>query len=1157
MNIQRSLGLMLLLAAMFVRPHPIAGPAPAGETSPGRVSGEYRVGYVCLADRTSDEDRAAWEWLSSRPGLAAERVRPARILAGNRPATVLWLHCPAGDDWARWEAQPLLPEALAAHLARGGHLLLTGFAARLPHLLGLETRPPRTEWRDIEDNWLFDKKGFHGYGGHPLFRRLFGGTFVLDARRNVRLPVTGYFGADVPQEGRVAAVETSYITLHADRRLVIEHARGGARILSVGGLVLLAEPNGRRSHLEQFLQNALDYLAGRNDEGPVTHWPVTGPRPRLVTDFPAVTPPPTPPPPAAWPTAGPVLTRDPATTNAFDLAGRRALIMGRENAGIAELWVHPFRVVRDYEAGLLLPDGVQWLAEAPCAVEIRPEGLRRTYTTPLGTLTERIFPSLERPGGVIHYTLDATQPARLLFRCRLDLRWMWPYDAGALGDLHYGWDPGRRALQVSNPGGAFCCLVGSTAVPLARLSGPYATIDWAAGALQGTPGDGHEIRHAAVLALDSDNRFTQTVVIVGTDEGLTAAGRAYHALHAAYPVEYQGLVDHYRRLLDEQVRFRTPDAEFDRLWDWTLVGADRFFVTTPRLGSALMAGYATTDRGWDGRQAVSGRPGYAWYFGRDAVWSAFALDDAGNFPLVRQQLEFFQRYQDITGEIFHELSSSGVVHFDSADATPLYVILAAHYLRASGDLAFIRASWPSLRAAMDFMYATDTDHDGLIENTNVGHGWVEGGKLWGAHTTLYLAALWSQALTDAAEMAARLGDEPLRRRYAADAARVRAAINGEFWNEEERFLHYGKRRDGTFMPERTVLPAVAMHFDLLPPDRAADMLRVLAGNEFTADWGVRILGSASPLFNPQGYHYGSVWPLFTGWTALAEYRYGRSAQGYSHILNNLYIKNHWALGFVEEVMNGAVYEPSGVCPHQCWSETNIMHPILAGMVGWRPYAPDGRADIRPQFPRHWDRVEVRNLAVGDTRLAMTMERSADETRFAFSRTGNNSLTIRLWPEIPPGMIIRSIIVDEIPRPLSQRVKRSLLAAPVEIALDKEAVVTLTHTGGLGVVPLMPRPAPGEKGRGLRLLNEQAAGDEYTLELAGPAGGRGRIAVKVFGRQSFRPADTSIVCHVVEGLLWLDVPFPDHESGISRTTVRLLRQADDSGGQSSRPVPTGN
>jgi len=47
---------------------------------------------------------------------------------------------------------------------------------------------------------------------------------------------------------------------------------------------------------------------------------------------------------------------------------------------------------------------------------------------------------------------------------------------------------------------------------------------------------------------------------------------------------------------------------------------------------------------------------------------------------------------------------------------------------------------------MDFLYATDTDGDRLIENTNVGHGWVEGGKLWGAHTTLYLAALWSQTL---------------------------------------------------------------------------------------------------------------------------------------------------------------------------------------------------------------------------------------------------------------------------------------------------------------------------------------------------------------------------------------------------------------------------
>ena len=115
-------------------------------------------------------------------------------------------------------------------------------------------------------------------------------------------------------------------------------------------------------------------------------------------------------------------------------------------------------------------------------------------------------------------------------------------------------------------------------------------------------------------------------------------------------------------------------------------------------------------------------------------------------------------------------------------------------------------------------------------------------------------------------------------------------------------------------------------------------LRFYAGNSFSADWGLRILSSASPLFNPRGYHYGGVWPLFTGWAALAEYAYGRPVQGFTHITNNMVIKNYWAAGFVEEVMSGAVYRPAGVCPHQCWSETNIAHPAISGMLGWRPDA---------------------------------------------------------------------------------------------------------------------------------------------------------------------------------------------------------------------------
>ena len=49
----------------------------------------------------------------------------------------------------------------------------------------------------------------------------------------------------------------------------------------------------------------------------------------------------------------------------------------------------------------------------------------------------------------------------------------------------------------------------------------------------------------------------------------------------------------------------------------------------------------------------------------------FALLHTGDFEKVRSMLYTFIRFQDLNGKIFHELATSGVVHFDASDATSL------------------------------------------------------------------------------------------------------------------------------------------------------------------------------------------------------------------------------------------------------------------------------------------------------------------------------------------------------------------------------------------------------------------------------------------------------------------------------------------------------
>ena len=1132
----RALTLAILLLSCFLT---FLHPAEAAASAARPI-----VAYLTAGPLT-DEDQAAVRWLASVPGYRAVTVEFPAASEGEEQAKdraagagIVWVHLPDEAALERWRRCAPAADALKAAVGRGASVLLTDCAAMLAADLQLDPRAPELRTLDIKDDWLFDQKGLQGFRGHPVFDGLFGGAFLWDGDHDQKLPTIGFFGDAWPANGRVIGIEKSYVNLHSDRHLLVEYpASAGGHVLAVGGFVYFQGPNPLRLNLERFLANCLGYLAGKPSGGRITFWEPSDGRPK---PFSVQSPPLTSAPASVWkdlPESGPCIRRE-STNEFFDLAGRRTLVMGKEKGGIQEFWVHPFRVFRDYRAGLILGEAVRWLDEFWVSLEIRPESLMRTYHTPSGDLREILFPSLDRPGMLIRYEASLREPARLVISCGSDLRWMWPYDEKAPGEIHYAWDDGLAAFRVRDGSGDFCGLLGADRRPDENLVGAYADLGWSGGKLTGTPANQNRVGLAAVYPLEPDKNPFLTVCLAGTDQGAAEAEVAHRRLLGDPRLAYDILTKHYRDLFENRVMIEGPDPEFNRLWPWALVGADRFVTETPGLGTALTAGFSTSDRGWDGGQAVSGRPGYGWYFGRDAAWSGLALDLCGDFATVRAELEFLQKYQDFRGKIFHELTTSGVVHYDAADATPLYVILAADYLRASGDAAFIRRSWPHIKKAMDFLYSTDTDGDGLIENTGVGHGWVEGGKLFGAHTEHYLAACWTQALAGAAELATAVGQSEPAARYRRDSAKVRGILDRDFWNPSTNFCNYGKFRDGTYNPEPTVLPAVAMAFGLLDPARAQPVLDAYAGNGFSTDWGVRILSSASPLFNPEGYHYGSVWPLFTGWTALAEYRNGRSAQGFSHMMNNMLIKKHWAAGFVEEVMNGAVYKPSGVCPHQCWSETNVLHPALAGMVGWAPDAPHQSATLTPRFPLDWDTVQVKNLRVGASVLDLAFTRSTSRTVYRLTLREGPPVKVHVRPERPLGMEIRKYQLDGrlIQAPTGDL---SIQSVPVDLGSQRVRELVLEHTGGAGVVPFVPWPLPDEASEDFRIIRETLTGSVFEVTLEGRSGHGGAFQVMIFDQSVKVAQGVDNERSEPHGRVTLWVDFPATAEPYWRGVVRLM------------------
>jgi len=1088
-----------------------------------------QVGYLDGLRPGAPETTAVQDWLRTEESLTFHPI-PAAQPRLPEALDVVWLHSPDQQAFDVCGQNPSLCAVLKDYVARGGGLLLTGFAALLPHTLGFESHRPEARPRTVEDAGYGRALGFQSFRGHPLFDDFHGGAYLWYGDEDHTTWRVGYFEDDRPAQGRVVGIEKGYLTLYPEHKLLIEHTAGAGRLLSAGAFIHFAPANHRALHTRRFIRNALHYLARPPaTASKATYWIHDTAPPQAITPSPSRPPADAPDDRDLGERSGLSLVRDEATDAFFDVAGRRCLMMGTERGGLDEVWTHPFRLLRDVEVGLCTEGGVRWLREIPARVEIRPEAVVRTYRLGTETLTETLVAALDRPGGFIRLHADGTKPIALLIRFRVDFRWMWPYPPGTLGALRYGYDEDLYALHVHDRSGDVYALYGADHQPDAHLGGAFARIDYAGGVLRGTPTDVNQVCQAFCYTLDAQHRPVLHAAFAGSSQGRDDAEQTFRTLLSRPADVHAEAARHYRRLLTTSTTLTTPDPTFDEGYRWALVGTDRFRATTPGLGTGLMAGYATSDRGWDGGHADSGRPGYAWYFGRDAAWAGLAVCAYGDFETVRQQLHLFRDFQDVSGKIFHELTTSGSVHYDAADATPLYIILAAHYVRASGDLDTLHVLWPSLQHALAFLSTTDTDDDGLIENTNVGHGWVEGGALFGAHTTFYLAALWTQALYDATYLA-ELCDAPASAgRYGQQAEDALIALEQFFWNHDTRFFNHSKRPDGTFNTEPTVLPAVAMLFGLLNVTLVDTMLDAWASNAFTTDWGLRILSMRSPLFDPQHYHSGTIWPLFTGWTALAEYTYGRSASAFAHVMSNVLLYRHHTLGTADEVLHGTAFTARRVCPHQCWSETGALHPILAGLVGFHPDAPRRRVRLEPRLPLHWKKVSVDNLRIGDTRIRFSAEQQPTGITYRLARLEGPVVEVCFAPEITPyGRC--SIKRDGIRHAPWYCDPCGLLAPPLIFSLADETVITLCAWANFGVLPYVPDLSPDAASQEYRIIREEAdlLKKTYVLVVEGPAGGTGHFQIRSF---PFSPV-------AIEGAEPVPYPEPASDAFFDRTLVRV-------------------
>jgi glycogen debranching enzyme len=793
----------------------------------------------------------------------------------------------------------------------------------------------------------------------------------------------------------------------------------------------------------------------------------------------------------------------------FDVVGRRAALLGYEQR-TAEAWVYPVEVLDQLSLSFKLEgypldiDGRDIMAR----IEVRPEATTLVYAHAAFTVREVMFAPIDEPGIVVLLDVDTTLPIAITASFRPRLRLMWPATSMT---SNVGWSETERVYYLTEESQRYAAVVGC---PLARDVSlmPY----------QEEPRD---VPNRFVVERTPDDlaREYVPIVIAASVEGRAAAKTTYERILSSIEQLYDRTADHYAQLDRETASVATPDAKLDEAYRWAKVGLDKGLATNPILGTGLLAGFRTA--------GDSERPGYAWFFGRDALWTTLATTSTGAFDTTRTALEFLRKYQRDDGKIPHEISQSAsfVKWFDelpyawaSADATPLYVIAHADYWRASGDRAFLQQAWNSIVKAYRFSAATDSDRNGLIENTNVGHGWVEGGALYPAHEEMYLQGLWIAACEGLAELAGVVQDSDIAASARASAERAREAIEQTYWMDGPGHYAFATAQPRRTKPvaepgpgrarrqarldalsgsrivdEDTVLPAVPLWFDTTREERAQLEIDHLAAASIATDWGARILSSRSALYDPLSYHYGSVWPLFTGWASVAAYRHGRPHAGYQALMANALLTYPGALGYVTELLSGDFATPFGRSSHhQVWSEAMVVSPIMRGMFGLD--VADGGRTLRfaPSIPPTWDRVEIRHVRAGEARCDLALERSAGRAVVRITTDGGDLRRIVVSPAFPLDAKIQRVTVNGVPAKFQRVVVGDVQRVQVDIeARSGRADVAFALEEGTDVYVEPTTVETGAVNQGLRVIRVKPDASALRLTVEGRAGRGYAITVR--------------------------------------------------------------
>jgi glycogen debranching enzyme len=417
---------------------------------------------------------------------------------------------------------------------------------------------------------------------------------------------------------------------------------------------------------------------------------------------------------------------------------------------------------------------------------------------------------------------------------------------------------------------------------------------------------------------------------------------------------------------------------------------------------------------------AAGLPWFVAPFGRDSlivslqnilIYPDFARGSLDILGSLQAKVE--DDYRDAEpGKILHEMRYGELAHFKliphtpyygTADATPLYLITLHAAWRAIGDFELLRRHLETAEGCLSWIdrYG-DRDGDGFQEyqtRSSAGYenmAWkdsgdsvvyADGSLVKGPKALCELQGYVYDAWLRMAEIFQALDQPDRARELRAKAARLFKQFNEAFW--DEGLGSYAFALDGDKKKVLTIASNVGhcLWSGIVPPERAARVVKRLMAPDMWSGWGIRTLSSENPAFNPYNYQTGSVWPHDNAIIALGFKRYGFGleaariardiSEAASHFLSNQLPELYTT---IERDEKSFPVQYLGANVPQAWAAGSVF-ALLQAILGFVPDAPRGKLYVDPSLPAWLPDLTVLDLRVGGHRFDIRFWRDGPKTQF--------------------------------------------------------------------------------------------------------------------------------------------------------------------------------